>query len=487
MKKIYLHIILALNLLVFSCEEERSGSFNILTEEIVNVSGERVIVMGRIIAFQNIPMQDHGFYISNNESFNQPIIHSMGQTDRPGRFAGEISGLNLGVTYFAKAFVVRDGEILFGNTLTFETLGAVLDDFQPRTQFQGEIVTITGRNFADDVEVFFGDQKAEIVQFEFGFRLRVRVPPFNNEVQVPIKVITRGSELSLDFPFNYVTGKYTLLESNLGEFRLVDNIFFQQEDRFFIGLGMNINRTESNFLWEYIPSEGLWKKEAFPFSPHRRSANSRTGFFGGGFQDVNLSPKIYNDNYWYFDGNNFMGIPSSPFEFASSFGFMAQGQFYIAGGTLGVGSVVYRYNPETMQWQIRPNLPFNVDTRMVYFVHDDKLYWIDLDKVLREYDLFTAQTRIISEYPSPFIDDFSDTGGTSIVIGDKVYIGLYNNAKEFWELDMRDLVWTRKTMFPGNTRATNAGIFQKGGKIYFLRTPEFESNMQFWEFDPDGL
>jgi hypothetical protein len=487
MKRIYFYIVLVLTLLTFSCEEERAEGFNILTEEIVNVSGERVILMGRIIAFQNIPMQDHGFYISNNESFNQPIIHSMGQIDRPGRFAGEISGLDLGVTYFAKAFVVRDGETLFGNTLTFQTLGAVFDDFQPRTQFPGEIITITGRNFTDDVEVFFGDQKAEIVQFEFGFRLRVRVPSFNNMVQVPIRVITRGNELSVDFPFNYVTGKYTLLEANLDEFRLVDNVFFQKGNRFFVGLGMNVNRTSSNFLWEYKPTERLWKKDIFPGSTHRRSANSGTGYFGGGFQDTNFPPEVYNDSYWYYDGDAFVPIPNPPFEFAESFGFMAQGQFYIAGGTLGIGSNVYRYNPETSLWQIRPNLPFNVDSRMLHFAHNDKLYWIDMDKILREYDLFTAQYRIISEYPSPFIEDFSDTGGTSIVMGDKVYIGLYNNAREFWELDMRDYVWTRKTIFPGITRARNAGIFQADGKIYFLRTPDFESVMEFWEFDPDNL
>jgi len=487
MKKFFTHILLLSSILFSSCEEERSGSFNVLTEEIVNVSGERVIIMGRIIAFQNIPMQDHGFYIAREEGFNQPVIFSLGPTDRPGRFTGEISGLDLGLTYFTKAFVVREGETLFGNTLIFETREAVFDDFQPRTQFPGEIITITGRNFGDDVEVFFGDQKAEIVQFEFGFRLRVRVPVFNNMVQVPIRVITRGNELSLDFPFNYVTGKYTLLESDLAEFRLVDNIYFQQGNRFFVGLGMNINRTPSNFLWEYLPAEGIWKREVFPGSPHRRSTNSRTGFFGGGFQDINLSPMVYNDSYWHYHGDDFVPISSPPFEFAESFGFMVQGQFYIAGGTLGIGSVVYRYNPETGLWQIRPNLPFNVDSRMVHFVHDDKLYWIDMDKVLREYDLFTAQSRIISEYPSPFIEDFSDIGGTSVVMGDKVYIGLYNNAKEFWELDMRDYVWTRKTIFPGITRATNAGIFQAEGKIYFLRTPEFDSSMQFWEFDPDDL
>jgi hypothetical protein len=486
--KIQIALYFVISFFIFSsCEKEELGNFTVFTEEVVKVRGGDALVLGRIISGSFIPLEDHGFQVSASEDFHTPMLISLGPTDRPGRFFGEISGLESGSKYFLRAFAGLNGEVYLGNTLEFETFNAALFDFVPKTQFAGEIVTITGRNFDENVEVFIGDQRSEILSLEFGSRISIRVPPDRGFAEEKLKVFTGGDTLVFDQVFRYVTGIYKKLNEGIPGFRLVDNIYFQQGDRFFAGLGMNVNRTPSNFLWEYLPQENGWKEMEFPGEVQRRSANSKTGYFGGGYTGLTNFPNDLNEAYWQFDGNNFVEIPPSPHAFASSFGFMVNGEFYVAGGTVGVGSVVYKYSPLEGIWKLRPNLPFDVNTGQVYFTHEKYLYWIDEEKQLHQYNLFTAAHRIVGEYPSPFIEDITDFGGTAIVIGDRAYIGLYNRARDFWQLDLNDFVWSRLNLFPGDREAINAGIFFKGEKIYFLRSLKFKDEMEFWELDINGF
>ncbi|WP_373520127.1 IPT/TIG domain-containing protein [Aquiflexum sp.] len=488
LKNLFRYIFVLITILTIGgCEEAEDPTFSILTEEIVNVSGERAIVLGRLIAFENIPFEDHGFYFSRDENFNQPIILNLGETSRPGRFLGEIDGLELGAGYFVKAFGIKEGQVAFGNTLSFSTLDPALERFTPMTQFPGEEIIIFGINFGDDTEVYFGGQKAQVIEVAFGFRIRVRVPPMTGNPTVEIKIITRGIELIATEPFNYATGVYENLGVVTEDFVLVDNIYFQQGNRFFAGLGIDLGARTTNHIWEYTPGQNAWQRTAFTGITQRKAANSRTGFFGGGEQMPQVGAQILNNTFWHFDGNNFNSIPTPPISIVDGLGFMAQGRFYIVGGTFGIGSQVYRYDPFTTLWQLRPNLPYDVDKSMVHFVHNDLLYIINKDKALLRYNLETAQSTMISEYPSPFIENFSDTGGLSVVVGDKVYIGLYDNNEDMWELDMNTLIWSKKNRFTGTPSGRIVAAFESEGFLYFLRIYAIPRRMEFWKFDPNGF
>lgn len=488
MRRSFIYCFLLIGLLfIASCEEEKDTSLSILTEEIVNVSDERAIVLGRMIAFENVPFEDHGFYFSRDENFSQPIIISLGTTSRPGRFVGEVNGLELGVVYFVKAFGKKDGQLIFGNTLSFETLRPAYERFTPLTQFPGDEISIFGRNFGNDTEVFFDGQKAQVLEVEFGFRIRVIVPPMMGKINVQLKIITRGIELIATEPFSYATGTYENLGIVIEDFVLVDNIYFQQGDRFFAGLGIDITVRPSNHIWEFSPGQTSWQRTSFNGLTQRKAANSRTGYFGGGVQTPQLGGDLFNDTFWYFDGDNFNSIPSPPISIVDGLGFMAQGRFYIVGGTFGIGSQVYRYDPSLGLWQLRPNLPYNVDKSMVHFVYKDQLYIINKNKALLRYNLETAQSTVISEYPSPFIANFSDSGGLSVVVGDKVFIGLYDNNEDMWELDMNTLIWSRKNRFPGPNRGRISAVYEFDGILYFLRYYSINPRTEFWKFDPNGF
>ncbi|TVP51021.1 MAG: hypothetical protein EA341_06525 [Mongoliibacter sp.] len=482
-------LVLSIGSIFISCEIEEVGSLSLQTEEIVNVSGERAVVLGRIVAFENIPVEDHGFYFSKDEGFMDPIILSLGATSRPGRFIGEVSGLFLGRTYFVKAFIVRDGELIFANTLSFETLNPSLTRFSPISQFGGGEITITGINFGDDAEVFFGERKAEVLEVSFGFQIRVRVPEIENTATETIRVLTRGIELTAEIPFRYAIGTFELLDNSpLEGLSIIENVYFQSGDRFFVGMGRDATNLPSNTFWEYNFSNQNWERTGFEARMQRRASDSHSGFFGGGFFQTSVfGPEVLSDSFWYFDGQEFQSLPAAPIDIVGGFGYEIQGQFYIAGGSLGVGTLVYRYDPNTENWEIRPNLPSRVDNRMVHFVYNDLLYWIDRDNNLTAYNPFTAQSEVVSKYPSPMVENSSDSGGFGLVIGNSVFIGLYDNAREIWELDMETMEWIRKRNFGGDTRGRISGAFHKDGNLYFLRSYLINPRTEFWKFDPEGF
>ncbi|WP_373496804.1 IPT/TIG domain-containing protein [Aquiflexum sp.] len=471
--------------LLLSCTEERWGDFTLLTEEVVNVSGERAIILGRILATQNVRIEDHGFHFSTDNNFSDQIVLSLGPTENPGRFVGEQDGFDLGIRYFVRAFAVFSGETLLGNTIEFSTILASIDSFEPMTQSPGDIITIIGRNFGDDAEVFFGESKGTVIENSNGFRIRVRVPSVGSEIEVPLKILTRGIEIFADHPFKYVTGQYTRLEDIPNGEAIKSGIFFQQGSNFHVGLGYGVFSNPKSEIFAYSPVSQDWSQTPFEGRTHWKPFSSRSGYFGGGYLINNAIPQQYNPDFWYFDGEKYHPLPSPPLQFANSICFEIQNEIYVAGGDLAVGSVVRKFDPVSNTWSFSPNLPFNVNQDMLHFTYNDKLYLIDNDKLLWEYDPFTSVSRVAGKYPSPFIDNISDTGGIAIVLGNKAYLGLYVTTPFMWELDMETFNWSKKTDFPGDLWTSNAGIFVHEEAIYIFRSARFDNFSEFWRFDPE--
>lgn len=485
LKKIYPLILLVSLLFSISCQEENGLDLAILTEETINLTGERAIVSGRILATSNVALEDHGFYFSLDENFSSPIRISLGEIVKPGRFVGEINSLELGKKYFFKAYGTNNGTEISGNTLTLETLNPLIEKFEPMTQSVGATITISGRNIGTDAQVFFGDTQAKVIKIEFGFRITVEVPPSSGFQSVPLKVITRGVEIFAQDNFNFPSGVYTRLGSFPEPIRMAENIYFQQGNRFFAGLGFEIIRQPVREIWEYSPDTEVWKKTLFEGNIHRSAFFSKSGYFGGGFQDAVNPPQTPNHDFWFFDGTQYRALPSPPNSYVNAMSFEANGGLFVAGGDLGIGSTVYFYNPQLRIWILRPNMPFNVNNGLFNFEYNNKLYFLDKKKNLWEYDPNTALAKVITEYPGIFIEGSTDFGGTGIVVGDKVYIGLYNNNNELWEYDFTREIWSKKNVFPGVVRAVNVGIFHDQGLIYILRSPLFGPIMEFWSLDPD--
>jgi hypothetical protein len=236
-----------------SCEEENLIQTNLVTEEVIYLSGERARILGRIITTQNINSSDHGFYISDSESFSQPIIISLGERTSPGRFIGETSQLEIEKRYYVKSFVSLADGILFGNILEIETLSPDAFKMFPTNGPEGTIVTIEGKNFTSGTKVFFGDRQAQISKIEFESSITAVVPASGSKVLEEVKVVVQNKEILLEDRFEYTTGRFTKLPNFPTALKLFDNISFQDGTDFFAGLGANngqsINSQCGNIVW----------------------------------------------------------------------------------------------------------------------------------------------------------------------------------------------------------------------------------------------
>jgi hypothetical protein len=469
-----------------SCEEKIDVTPSIITEDVLYVSGERLRISGRIITTQNIEASDHGFYISENESFNQPTIISLGERVNPGRFIGEISSLVIDRKYFVKAFVTIQDENIFGNIAEVETLSPSVFNFSPNNGPEGTIVSISGQNLTSDTQVFFGDVKGTVIDISFESILQVRVPPISDQSVVNIKVLIQGKELSLEEPFEYTTGKYSKLADFPSAIRIFDGIYLQEDDVFYIGMGTDRGQTMNNTMWKYKVGDGNWEEIPLPSRSLWRAFSSQT-FYGGG----SLGP--LNDftvpDFYQLKNGQFNAINDLPFGKSRALAFEIGGNLYVVGG-ISVQSPfkeMFEYDIANGSWKKLRDAPFEINETVFNFTYKDKQYFIDpLTKEVAAYDPLADFWEIVTRFPG----DLGNGTGVGVVIGDRAYLGLGNRSNEMWELNMTNLNWAEKNKFTGSTVARNSAIYVHGGLIYLVRSAEVQIQgvpSEFWVFDPNGF
>ncbi|MFD2202402.1 IPT/TIG domain-containing protein [Shivajiella indica] len=468
-----------------SCEEKIDVAPSIITEDVLYVSGERLRVSGRIITTQTINASDHGFYISENESFSQPVIISLGERANPGRFIGEISSLTIDKRYFVKAFVTIQDEIIFGNVAEVETLIPAIFSFSPNNGPEGTIVTISGKNLTSDTEVFFGSGKGTVVDISFESTLQVRVPPISGLPVVNIKVVNQEREISFETPFEYTTGKYTKLADFPSAIRIFDGISLQENDVFYVGMGTDRGQAVNNTMWKYQVGDNNWQEIPLPSRALWRAFSSKT-YYGGG----SLSP-IFDGlvgDFYQLKNGQFLALNNLPFFKLRTVGFEIGGNLYVLGGrTIESPKEVFEYNAQTNIWRKMRDAPIEIDETVLNFTYGGKQYFIDpLTKDLLAFDPGTDSWEAVSKFPG----DLGNGTGVGVVIGNRAYLGLGNRSDQMWELNMTNLNWAEKNKFTGSTVTRNSGVYVHGGLIYMLRSAEVQIlgvPSEFWVFDPNGF
>ena len=469
-----------------SCEENIDISPSIITEDVLFVSGERLRISGRIITTQNIDASDHGFYISENESFNQPEIISLGERVNPGRFIGEISSLVIDRKYFVKAFVTIQDEILFGNVAEVETLVPFVFNFSPNNGPEGTIVTIVGQNQTSDTQVFFGDVRGTVVDISFESILQVRVPPISNQLTVNIRVINQDREQTLDGLFEYTTGKYTKLADFPSDIRIFDGIFLQENDVFYVGMGTDRGQAMNNKMWRYKVGEPNWQEIPIPSRSLWRAFSGQKFYGGGSLGPLNDTQVL---DFYQLNNDQFKALNNLPFVKSRALAFEIAGKLYVVGGISAqvLSKEVYEYNVTSGVWRRLGDAPFDINETVLNFSYGNKQFFIEpLSKELWYFDPSSDTWGSESVFPG----DLGNGTGVGVVIGDRAYLGLGNRSDQMWELNMTNLNWAEKNKFTGSTVVRNSGVFVHGGLIYMLRSAEVQIQdvrSEFWVFDPKGF
>jgi hypothetical protein len=468
-----------------ACEDETVVVPVLVTEEIIYNSGERLRFLGRIITTQNINADDHGFYVSENENFTQPIVISLGQRENPGRFIGETSGLAIQKSYFIKAFIDVGGQIQFGNVLTTQTLSPEALDLQPNNGKAGLIINIFGKNFTSDTKVFFGNTPATVLGIDFESRIRVRVPPAQGVRAVPVRIVSQGKELVLARPFEYTTGTYVKIGNFPFADRFFDNIQLQEGGTFYVGLGTLRAQAFNRTIWKYEVGNGQWTEVPFAGNPLWMSFSSDR-YFGSGASELGRAPYVLSRDFWMLNSGRFQKLPDLPFEVANASSFELNGNLYVVGGITGFTFETYKYTPATGQWARILNAPFSINKSYTRFTYKNKAYFINPEnRQVFAFDAIAESWNLVTTFPA----SYGNGGGFGVVIGDRAYIGLENRTDQIWELDLPTLNWAQKNDFTGTLNSRNAGVFAHNGLIYILRSGEILNTgpMELYLFDPNGL
>lgn len=473
--------LLVILLAVFaSCEEEIIVTPSLITEEVIYLSGERVRLLGRVITTQNVNANDHGFYVAENEAFNQPLIISLGEKTTPGRFIGETEVLNIESTYYAKSFINVGGEIQFGNVLQLTTLSPEVQSFAPNNGPVGTIITLTGKNFTSDTRILIGDRPAEIQRIEFESRITAKIPTAGTAPRENVTVIVQGKEIILSQQFEYTTGAFSKLANPPSSIRLNENIFFQDNEDLYLGLGSDGNQSLNSKIWKYNLGNEQWTEASYQGDP-LWLAFSTNNFFGGGAKEV-IAPYVTSRDFWKIQNGNFEKLPDLPFESIESLSFETDENLYVIGGLLGRNT--FKYSKSSGEWASINPIPFSANKSDLHFTHNNKLYVTNSgDKQIFLFDPETEAWSLFSTYPG----DIVSGSGFGVSIGDRVYVGMNNRSLQVWELNMISGNWVKKNDFIGTPAARNVGVYSNAGFIYLVRRLGATGILEFWKFDPNGL
>jgi hypothetical protein len=153
-------VMVAIVIVLATCtkEEITSRSYpRLRTLSVSNITASGATLHGEITFSPSAEILDHGFVWSNFSiltEYNSEVV-SLGTRSGKGSFEAEIDRvMATNNKYYVKAFVRTKDHLVFGDVITFISLGSkspVIENFEPKQAYWGDTVRISGTHFATGV------------------------------------------------------------------------------------------------------------------------------------------------------------------------------------------------------------------------------------------------------------------------------------------------------------------------------------------------
>lgn len=483
-----------LMLLVTACiEEEPQGPAQVVSEEVVFVSGQTAILTGRVLSKGEVFGSDHGFEISENEDFSDALVISLGEINIPGRFIGQTDQLNIQKSYVARSFLVEDGEIVYGNILSFTTLKPLLVSYEPKVAAEGNEIIISGTSFTNDTKVFFGDR--EITDFTLTDEsiISFLVPKLEDEYLIDISLISQGETLVFDEAFEYIIGTWDFegyfedAEFPEGKTNRYFDINYLNNDSDFLVFNGYLGTSEvnetvynidlQNFDWDILAFDGdhtIGAFQAYPYfgmgSRQRVTPNSVQLF---------LSDKIY-----IYQDDSIELLTVAPDSLYSPVCNKIENKLHIYGG-LNSSAVksrwIFVYDLDSDTW-IRDQLsPIDINNDLPNWSYNGNSYFITEIGEVWEHDVMMDAWSMVSHYPGKI----GDRGFTTI-LEDRVFVGMFDGTVDIYELDANTFKWRTKNRLAGGFNNSTNAMWTHNDKIYVMRNIKDEA-LSIFSLNPDNF
>jgi len=171
------------------------------TLEVSNISSSGAVFNGEIISKGESKIIDYGFIWEKDESPSIDISErkSLGSDPQIGKFSSYISAtLIKNEKYYVKSYLITDQHLVYGNEITFVSLGSkgpLILYFTPKEGFVEDTLIIFGENFSVKLEqniVKFNSVEAQVVN-RTDSSLNVIIPPDLNDKSSKISVSIFGN------------------------------------------------------------------------------------------------------------------------------------------------------------------------------------------------------------------------------------------------------------------------------------------------------
>lgn len=414
-----------------------------------------------------------------------------------GVFSCSINGgLIKGKTYTVRACILTQRNVIYGDTVSFVSLGSFppeITDFFPKYGPIGSSITIEGENFApsnSDNIVKFGNVVVDIDTVTEN-KIVVTIPEIAKSEKVQISIETAGmTAISLE-SFDLWYPWKRMKDFTEGDF---NSICFSIQDKAYIG------SITDNKLWEYNPNdESIVKKADFPKSitavPKCFVLNNR-GYviFSDKYDTISeLWEYVPTEDSWTRKAD-FPGISRDD---AVAFSISDKGYFGTGSGFdefrhLTCLNDFWEYNPSTDSWTQKADFPYARAMATGFSVgnygylglgmHNGDWFY-DLNKYDPENNTWTY----IGDYPG---NGYIHLNG--FAINNKYYLGLGGRStsysySDWWQLDAGDNSWTKMHSCPVAMKTSigfslnNKGYIGIGWSDYL--DPDV-SRKFIYEFDP---
>ncbi len=477
-------------LALFSCDSEDPNiTVSVFTEEIVFTSGENAIFTGRLLSTGQVTVEDHGFEISETESFSNPITISLGEKTFPGRFVGEVSMLNIKSNYFCRAYATRNGVQTLGNMLGFNTLSPVAFDFEPKEGNPNNIITVTGLNFTTDSKILWNDQEITPENIEAESIITFKVPAIGTIATADIKVITQGDTLFLSDRFEYIIGEWT--DQGTSDDVLKNNNHFYTEDAsfFYYGLGNTSEfQNPSNRIFQ-IDKTTLERTEMLFSGIGVEGAFYTDGFFGGGSQllvrnsDENL---ITTNAFFSINDSGIEPLASAPKFLYEAVAFSDDEYVYLYGGedeNREDNTTIFRYNIANDFWQPIGESPLSPRNGYPYISIGEENCFILPNGMFTCHDPINDVWNNRQSFP----EEVKENGMIEAIDG-SIYAGLQDISRKVYEYIITEDRWKRKTSIPQFNPFSTLGSWVSGNEIFVMQVnfPEGQDRI-YWSFDPEAF
>lgn len=474
------------------CIPEQALENIVVTEDILYISGEKVRMTGRVLESTD-PIDDHGFYIANDESFTSPIQVSLGPKENGlGRFVGEYDGLDINTPYYFKSYANIKGNEVVGIAKGFSSLKPRINKYFPHEGFEGTAITIEGSNFTKDTQVLIGGKKVLISSIENESSIIVITPKIDMSSEVAISVIVQDTTMNFKHKFNYYFGKWNLETTFPDAQQIYEAMFFKDGNNFIFGMGNDVQFHRNLNIWNLDLTTYQWSDIEFPGFEGHRSPFFSNGFWGAGATIVRQQGIIELTPYfWKYSLGVVEPKPFLPFRTYKSVGVTLNDSLFVIGGIDDEHIPIrnfYAFDEASSTWTTFGQMPIDITRDYPYFVYNNEAYFLQPNSEIWRFTPSDNSWNHVGDFPVEVRD-----GGVAVALNNKIYIGLFRDDKRIWEWDINANSWTQKVSFTGGLRDINTAFFSHDNKVFIFRAKydggrfEKDPHMELWSLDPEAL